>query len=416
MSAAASTPASQPDFSLATYNVNYGNPDLKDVVASIRLAGADVVALQETNKESEEFIRKELSKTYPHMRFDHAPTAGGLALLSKVPLEGAKYLPPAKDLGGWFGTQLARVTLQGRQLQIVNVHLVATVPKPGTSMIEFLKLYAACETVRDKEIRRLVGQLPKHWPVVMLGDYNSISKISSVLDFMAKSGFADDLAEVVAEADLQPTWHWTIGKEEYKARLDYLFSRQTAARTVSAKVLPSDASDHYLVTCGFKWQVIDVSAGQVQAQARSVAYLLDAQGMPPQRYAAARELVAASIGKLTDDQWLCTVVPGRKDVVLPVEFAMADKDAKAKAVEGLPKDAPKEAPLPPAVQKALSLLADEAAPKAMIVLSDRLASDAKLAQAVRAMNKDARVQVILLDGEGKPIVVPDTQPATLPVR
>ena len=54
---------------VATYNINYGNRQLNAVAEAIRRADADVVCLQETNVESENYLRQEFSNTYSYIRF-----------------------------------------------------------------------------------------------------------------------------------------------------------------------------------------------------------------------------------------------------------------------------------------------------------------------------------------------------------
>jgi len=71
-------------FSIATYNINYGNPDLKLIVETIMQSGADFVALQETNSESEKYFKSHLSKLYPFMKFHRAAAAGGSAFCRNI--------------------------------------------------------------------------------------------------------------------------------------------------------------------------------------------------------------------------------------------------------------------------------------------------------------------------------------------
>jgi endonuclease/exonuclease/phosphatase (EEP) superfamily protein YafD len=387
---------------VATYNVNYGNADLRGVVQAIRRCGADVVALQETNKQSEDYLRRELTKTYPHMTFHHARAAGGFAILSKAPIEKPGYLPPLRSAGGWCGTQTARVMLQDRELRIVNVHLAATVPQDGMDVKAVTALFLKTEAVREKEIRHIVGQLPKRWPVIVLGDFNSVPGLSRVPGFMAESGFTDCLARVVKDADALPTWRWKVAGKEYSLRLDYIFSARTNAEPVSGRVEAGDASDHSPVVCSFKWTPIPVSLGEVHAQAANVVYLLDAVGMTPERMAAARELVTASMTRLAPAQHLCVAVPGRKEVLVPAELAPATVENRTAALDALPGEAPGEDALLPAVRQAMSVLGDEAAPKALFLLSDRLAKDSRLLASVLALHTDERLQLFLLDGGGKP--------------
>jgi len=395
--------ASPAGFSVASYNVNYGNANLREVVRTILDSKADVVALQETNRRSESTIRRTLRKTYPHMVFHHAPAAGGFALLSKVPLEGAEYRPPLRADGGWFGTQTARVMLGDRELMVVNVHLTGTVPRANMDIQALMALFLRTEAVREKEIRRIVGRLPKRWPVIVLGDFNSIPKLSSVPGFMAGNGFTDCLANVVENADVLPTWHWRHGAQEYRLRLDYVFSARTGARTVSGRVVQSNASDHFLVTCSYRWLPVPVTLGQVRVQAVHVVYLLDAAGMTPECLGSARELVKASMAKLEPHQYLCAGAADGEQLLVPAEPASATEENKTAAIGGLPTRPAEPGTLLAALKKAISILKDEAAPKALFVLSDRLAKDGNLLKSVQALNTDKRLQLFLLDAEGKPI-------------
>ena len=394
-----------PDFSIATYNINYGNADLSGVVRTIRKAKADVVALQETNKRSERYLRKLLKKTYPHMVFHHAPAAGGFAMLSKVPLEKSTCRPPLRSAGGWFGTQTAFVTLGGRQLMLVNVHLTATVPSKDANTRAALVLFRKTEAVRDKEIRHIVEHLPKRWPVVVLGDFNSIPGLSSVPGFMTARGFTDCLADVVDDADGLPTWRWKRGRTEFKFRLDYIFSARTNARPVKGKVIRSNASDHFLVTCSYQWLPHAVALGDLSREARSVVYLVDPTAMTPDRVESTRQLVTASIARLKPEQYLCVGVSGPIESFVPAELMPATKENKKIAGDGLPVRPSKPAPLLPDVRKAIGILSGEAAPKALFLLSDRLAKDPHLLKSVRAQNTDKLLQLYLLDAEGK--LIPD---------
>ena len=392
-------------FVVATYNINYGNADLPGVVATIRKSGADVVALQETNRRSERVLRRELGKTWPHMSFHTARAAGGFAILSKTPLEKVRTLPPAQGAGGWFGTQTVRVTLVGREVMIVNVHLMPATPSRNMDVRGLMARYVKTDAVREKEIRAIVDALPKRWPVFVLGDFNSIPNLSGVPGFMAKSGFTDCPAEVVRDADSVHTWHWNLRGIDYGARLDYLFSARVAAKPVSGVVIESGASDHYLVTCTFETLPIPVELGLTRTEALNVVYLLDPVDMTSERAAAARKLVAASIAKLSPMQNLCTAVVGRKDLLVPSELSPATPENRTTAARALPREVGKPDPLASAVEKAMTLLADEAAPKVLFILSDRLAKDPLLLKSVRALHTDRRVQLLLLDAEGNPIAV-----------
>jgi hypothetical protein len=235
---------------------------------------------------------------------------------------------------------------------------------------------------------------------------------------MAKSGFADCLAAVIKNADATPTWHWDYNGVKYSTRLDYLFSARLGATPVRGSVTPGEASDHYPVTCAFKNDPLPVALGESRAEALNVVYLVDAAGMTPERAATARGLVSASMAALTDAQNFCVVVPDSKTAV-PPEPAPATDETRARVAEALKKDPAPSAALPAAVRKAMALLEDEASPKALFILSDRPATDPALLKSLRALNADPatarpaaggasavaskRLQVYLLDAEGKPI-------------
>jgi len=65
---------------IATYNINWGNPNLDAVVATIRDSKADIVCLQETSQRAETFLRHRLATEYPHMRFVGHDNRFGAAL------------------------------------------------------------------------------------------------------------------------------------------------------------------------------------------------------------------------------------------------------------------------------------------------------------------------------------------------
>jgi len=251
-SAASSTaPASKPaaEFTLATFNINYGNPDLKSVVETIRKADADLVAVQEVNEQSANLFRNALGKLYPHMQFRFAPAAGGFAFLSKRPLLKLQYHPPSF---GWFGFWLAQVELGGKTLHVGNVHLLPTIPQAGDGVAELMKRFLATEPIRFREIEHVFGKLPKGDPVVLLGDFNSTVQMAAP-QYLIQRGFADSFAAVNEKADRQASWHWKIKEVDWRLRIDYIF-HTAHFRTLSSRILETAASDHFLVVSRLTWK------------------------------------------------------------------------------------------------------------------------------------------------------------------
>jgi len=54
---------------VATFNINWDNPNLKEIVRVIRQSQADLVALQETNAVSERFLQAQLGRQYRYVKF-----------------------------------------------------------------------------------------------------------------------------------------------------------------------------------------------------------------------------------------------------------------------------------------------------------------------------------------------------------
>src|SRR5262245_13466833 len=87
-------PGTAPAIRVMTYNVNFGIPGDAPTVEAIAAGRADVVFLQETTEEWEEALRAELAATYPRMFFRHWGGAGGLGVLSRLPLRTTEMIRP----------------------------------------------------------------------------------------------------------------------------------------------------------------------------------------------------------------------------------------------------------------------------------------------------------------------------------
>jgi len=237
--------AKRKTFTFATFNINWGNPNLKEIAQVIRQSQADLVALQETNAASERFLRAQLGRQYRYAKFLR-PTdrygAGGFGFLSKVPLKNFSYLK-AKD--GLFGTWLCEIEPLGHPVQVVNVHLQPFYPLQGDGLGKAMQMIGRVEAVHVKEIERIAEQFSKTMPVVVLGDFNSPSMLTTPR-FMAKQGFVDTFAAVTDNADGHPTWQWRFTDRTLSFRLDYIFYRGDF-KTVASRIVRTEASDHGLV-------------------------------------------------------------------------------------------------------------------------------------------------------------------------
>jgi len=228
---------------VATYNINYGNPDLPAVTRSIRKAKADVVFLQETNRASERYLRGRLGGVYPHTIFHHAARAGGFGVLSKWPMRKPRYLP---RVHGLFGAWIGEIELADGWVQVANVHLMPLIPGGRAEGAAALtKRFIETEAVRGKEIVWLHGELTKGTPTIIAGDFNSPSAMSAPA-YLTRHGFTDSFAAVTDQPDTQPTWHWLYNGVHYRFRLDYIF-HTARFETRASRIFQGGGSDHYLL-------------------------------------------------------------------------------------------------------------------------------------------------------------------------
>jgi len=243
--AAVPAPADKATLTVATFNINFGNPDLPGVVAAIRKSGADIVALQETNAASERFLRRQLGKEYPFMQFRPPKgkyLASGFGFLSKFRLEDRKFL---KAKHGLFGTCICRVRVGGRSVQIASVHLSPLGALREGGLAAALGKLAEIEAIHKKEILQILESVDAAGPALILGDFNSLSAFVAPR-MLTDKGFSDSFAAVTKEPEEHPTWRWKVGDKEMAYRLDYIFHRGGLA-TRESSVVRTEASDHSLL-------------------------------------------------------------------------------------------------------------------------------------------------------------------------
>jgi endonuclease/exonuclease/phosphatase family metal-dependent hydrolase len=240
----AAQPAKQ-TLKVATFNINWGNPNLSEIARLIAAADADLVAVQEMNDQSERYLRRQLGKSYPYFKYrgpEGRYAAGGFGFLSRLPLANLQYV---EAKAGLFGVWTCEVRIAGRPVQIVNVHLTPfMVPEEGGALAA-LRLFAKVEDVHAEEIKQVGGVLAKDRPAIVLGDFNSPSTFAAP-QYLVKRGLADSFASVTKDADQHPTWHWPWGKTELRFCLDYIF-HTAGITTAESRIVKTEASDHNLV-------------------------------------------------------------------------------------------------------------------------------------------------------------------------
>lgn len=254
----------QRSFSVASYNICWGNLNLPKVVVGIREAKADLVLLQETNARSEIYLRRSLRAIYPNMYFrgnEGAFAAERFGILSKAPVGGLKFLRPRDGL---FGAWRGQTKLAGRTLQIANVHLQPIIVDSRQGITGLLRAYAAMEQTHRREIEYVCENLLPDVPTLVAGDFNSTSSFLAPT-FLIGKGFVDSFAAVTKNPDSHCTWHWLIGQAELSLRIDYIFHTRHA-RTLESRILKSDASDHHLVVSRLEWIGDGANGGKARSE------------------------------------------------------------------------------------------------------------------------------------------------------
>lgn len=180
-----------------TYNLNYGNPDPKATLDAIEKADADIVLLQEITSAWQRALSDRFARQYAHQRFHlHTRSAGGLAVLSKVPIKSEEILPSPER--GWFPAARLVVETAFGALQILNVHL-----RPAIDGGSWIKGFMTTPPLRLREIETYFPKMARGVPTIIAGDFNEDPSGSAVA-FLEKQGFS-------RVATTGPTsWHYEV--------------------------------------------------------------------------------------------------------------------------------------------------------------------------------------------------------------
>lgn len=164
-----------------TYNLNYGNPDLGGSLDAIAAADADVVLLQELTAGWQRALAGRFASQYPtHIFRLHGRKAGGLAVLSKLPIGGEEMLSPPE--GGWFPAQRMVVTTSFGECELLHVHL-----RPALDNGSWISGFMTTPPVRELEIMTYWRALSRASPVIIAGDFNE-DPSGLALAFLANQG------------------------------------------------------------------------------------------------------------------------------------------------------------------------------------------------------------------------------------
>jgi vancomycin resistance protein VanJ len=222
---------------LMTYNLNYANPDFASTLDAIAAADADVVLLQEVSERWRDALLERFTTAYPHRAFRiHMRMAGGLAVLSKLPLAREELWAPPAGTGAWFPAERLVVTTPFGALQLLNVHL-----RPALDRGSWIRGYMTTREVRRKEIEAHWRNLDRQAPTIVAGDFNE-DPSGRAIGFLARQG----MARVPTTGPTTWRYRTTSGRIAFdllKVDIDHVMIDDRLVAS-DARVLDAGTSDH----------------------------------------------------------------------------------------------------------------------------------------------------------------------------
>jgi endonuclease/exonuclease/phosphatase (EEP) superfamily protein YafD len=222
---------------LMTYNLNYANPDVPATLEAIAGADADIVLLQEVSPAWRDALLTRFATAYPHHAFHlHTRMAGGLGVLSKLPIVREEVWPGPPGTGAWFPASRLVVASPLGELQVLNVHL-----RPALDRGSWVRGFLTTPAVRRKEIEAHWQHLARDLPTIVAGDFNEDPNGRAVV-YLESQGMTR-----VATAG-PSTWHFETtrrGRAFDLLRMDIdhvMIDRRLIA--TDGRVLDRGASDH----------------------------------------------------------------------------------------------------------------------------------------------------------------------------
>jgi endonuclease/exonuclease/phosphatase family metal-dependent hydrolase len=236
----ARTPGPQPSLRVMTYNVNFGIVGDGPTQEAIAAGNADVVFLQETNTGWERALRATFGASHPHMAFHRRAAAGGIGLMSRLPIRAQRLLPTEGD--GWFPALLAVLDSPLGPVQALVVHLRPPVSDGGS----FVAGYFTAPAIHEKEIEHFCKSLDRSLPTLVVGDFNE-EEDGRAIAYLARGGcgggewqMKSALQEFVPD---RPTWRWDTTFHTFERRLDHIVY-DARLEPLSVDVMEAGRSDH----------------------------------------------------------------------------------------------------------------------------------------------------------------------------
>jgi endonuclease/exonuclease/phosphatase family metal-dependent hydrolase len=232
-------PGPQPSLRVMTYNVNYGIAGDGPTLEAIETGRADVVFLQEINKPWEASLRARFGAAYPHAIFYPRGGAGGIGVMSRLPIR-AQQLIPREESDGWFPALRLVLDSPLGALQVLVVHLRPPVSDGGS----FISGHFTSPAIHEKEIALFCKSLDRGLPTMVVGDFNE-EEDGRAVGYLAGAEWKMKSALPEFAPD-RVTWRWPTALHTFERRLDHIIY-DARLEPLSVDVLDAGRSDHFPV-------------------------------------------------------------------------------------------------------------------------------------------------------------------------
>jgi len=232
-----------------SYNMRGMSWGPQAVVAAIRAADADLVALQELNPPTADAIGRELVSEYPYQVLDPQVGVTGMGVISRYPLRATGESLP----GEWIGTpQVLSLEFNGGPVTLLHFHAFAT-NFAGQGVRSAPASIERSVRGREQQAHAIVDFVSAHpGPMIALGDFNTVDQstayalVADVLtDSWREAGWGcGHTFPGGTEPDGSPVTFVGVPIPMWLVRIDYVFHSEHW-RAVSARIGPWDRiSDH----------------------------------------------------------------------------------------------------------------------------------------------------------------------------
>jgi vancomycin resistance protein VanJ len=221
-----------PHFTVLSYNIELGAAGEAETLDVVGTIDADIVCLQEVTPEAELTLRSTYAERYPYQLFKPEGGAGGLAALSRFPLEdrGVR-LSPRGNHPSWH----LEAQSPAGPLQLLNVHLRSLF----SSGSDPLSSYRRVDSDHLAQIELFSNGCETEVPTIVLGDFNE-EEDGVAIRFLEERGFSNLLP---AFRPGQPTWGFNSVGDQLAATLDHILINDRLV-PLNAWVERLGSSDH----------------------------------------------------------------------------------------------------------------------------------------------------------------------------